>query len=1004
MKKIRILSAFLTLVMLFGTLATGTSAAWADKVDAEGNPIIDYLSKTYTNPEEKLADMVMVKEGYGYQLWYEEFTGEVALLDLASGQVLFTNPIDVALKPSTAKNVKSKLLSQIIINYTQNNVAKEMVSYTDAALRGQITLKNIKGGIRVEYTVGEPQTTRLVPRLIEKSRFEELILANIETVFEREKVASYYTLYDPNSADITERGLIEMQAKYPVTMKGVAVYVCKPAINTKELKTVEELIKKYCPLYTYDEMAEDHRATEYEGTDAAPPRFRLALEYTLVDGGMEVRLPANSIEFDESTFKLKTIQILPYLGAGSNMYSGYTMIPDGSGTLIRYEDLQGKNYNVAGQMYGADYAYHEISGQHAEVMRWPVWGNVVNYGDIVEPLTTSTTTSSTGTTTEETDTDVTTWEPVTYSSGYMALITEGDSLATLMSEHGGGQHPYNTVYAKFIPRPSDSYNLADSISVGSVGSYTVTSKRKYTDNYRIRYFMLTDENVAAEKGLTDYYSADWQGMAEALRDYWYDTGVLTKLENVEEDIPLIIESFGGIKTMEKVMSFPVEVDTPLTTFEDVKTMYNELAEAGIENIGFKLTGFANGTMDFYTYPNHVDWNEALGGNDGFKDLVAYANEKGFEIYPDFDFAYQSYVDIFDGVNRKEDAIKTIDGRYTVKRIYDPATQSFARTTAVCISPKSFEKFYSQFAPEYLAYENPSISVATLGTDLSSDFDQDDPYHREDNKAYTAEFLAAIDKDYKNVMLEGGNAYTLKYADIITSMSLESSQYVRASESIPFMGYVLHGSKVYTGTPTNMEGDINEVLLRSIENGAAMYFTLSHQNTSRLKENDTTNKYYSVNYEIWKEDLIEYYNILNDALHDVQDQFIVDHRFLKGERVPDADELEADQAAKDAAEAAKAEAEANAAAKAEKEQELLDRLTQQFGSSVKLPTTSTGSVDAGEEEAADAVSKYATTSGSIIYVEYQNGIGFILNYNSFSVTTEVNGTTYTVDPMGFIKLN
>ena len=84
---------------------------------------------------------------------------------------------------------------------------------------------------------------------------------------------------------------------------------------------------------------------------------------------------------------------------------------------------------------------------------------------------------------------------------------------------------------------------------------------------------------------------------------------------------------------------------------------------------------------------------------------------------------------------------------------------------------------------------------------------------------------------------------------------------------------------------------------AIENGAAMFFMLSYQNTSELKENFRLSKYYSVSYDIWKDDVNKYYDTLNGALKDLQTSYIVDHEFLDGERVPDEDEVEADAAAK-----------------------------------------------------------------------------------------------------------
>ena len=190
-------------------------------------------------------------------------------------------------------------------------------------------------------------------------------------------------------------------------------------------------------------------------------------------------------------------------------------------------------------------------------------------------------------------------DPVTYSNGYLAIITEGDSLATLMTSHGGTLHPYNTVYAQFTPRPSDEYNLADSISVSGSASWTVTSDRKYTDRYRVEYIFLTDENVAAEKGIKEYYPTDYVGMATACRDYFTANGYLTKRESADENLPLFIETFGTTETLERVLSFPVEVDTPLTTFEDIKTMQAELTEMGVSgSINFRLTGYYNGNMDY----------------------------------------------------------------------------------------------------------------------------------------------------------------------------------------------------------------------------------------------------------------------------------------------------------------------------------------------------------------------------------------------------------------------
>lgn len=1017
----RLISAFLTLVMLIGTLAVGVDAAWADKVNEDGEPIINYLADAYTSPEAKLADMIMVKEQNGYQLWYEEFTGEIAVVDLSTGQVTFSNPWDVASGfQAISDAVKEQLLSQLIITYLENDVQKTMNSYTEAALRGQIVKKNIKNGIRVEYILGEEQTIRLVPRMIKMDRFEELILANIDDEWQYNKLNSFYTPKDANDPNLTERGVAEMQAKFPITLE-MAVYVCDPEIKARELRELESIIKSFCPEYTYEELDYDHDLTNYTGDDAAPPRFRMSLEYTLNDDGLMVRLPANGLSFDESAYQFQEVSMLPWFGAGSNEYTGYSVMPDGSGALIRFEDFKGKPVNIAGLMYGADYAYHEISGQHAETMRMPYYGVVTNYNKELVPASSTTTITETG---EEVVTE-TPAEGLFYSNGFLAIITEGDSLASLMAVCGGTLHPYNTVYAKFTPRPSDEYNLADSISVSGNATWTVTSKRKYTDSYRIQYVFLKDEALAEENGLKDYYEAEWTGMANAYRDYLIEKGDLTKLENTKEDIPLFIETFGSIETTERVLTFPVEVDTPLTTFEDIKTIHAELTELGVGNINFKLNGYANGGLDA-TVPYRLEWTKVVGGADGFTDLAKYAADNGFNVYPDFDFAYIRQQEMFDGVSTKKHAVRTIDDRYTTRRAYDAATQSFDRSFAIAISPAFYEYLYDKFGPTYLEYGNDAISVSTLGTDLNSDFDEDEPYHREDNKAFTLDLLERLDADYESVMIEGGNAYAIKYADVILNASLTSSKYVKASESIPFLGMVYHGSKVFTGSATNMEGDINEAILHAIENGASMYFILSYQNTSELKEDFTLSKYYSVSYDIWKEDIASYYNTLNDAIKDLQTSYIVDHEFLDGERIPDEDELEADRLAEEEAAALLAEEEAAELEAEERAARLEARLAAQAGEVVEeepaAEATEEVTEEVTEEETAENVNefgeeeiveeeeetivpdKYKTVSGSVVRVEYEGGVNFILNYNSYAITVEYDGQEYEIAGLDFVRID
>lgn len=1004
MKKVIIksLSWILALLMVLTSLSV-CAGAIDIYYDAEGHPDYEktmehYLSGVkFETKEEKLASMELMWESNGYALYADSITGEVATVKVATGEILFTNPWDISdasytavtagkKDKTTSLSVKQQLLSQLVVKYTDNGAQKVMYSSTDAAMRNQIKIEYIKNGIRVEYSIGREETRMLVPRMIEQSRFETMILQPMREYFQKEenaydyaiskgfdmsgpadpmydayyvqKVAAFFVLKDQSKA-LTDKERSDMARDYPITSE-MSVYVLETGITTAQMLQVERLIKQYAPSYTFEELDKDHEQTKYVANEKAPALFKMALEYTIDEQGLVVRLPANGIRYDESLYKLESIEMLPYMGAGANDGDfndggdGYVFFPDGSGTLFDFQQLNtGLQSTFTSKVYGQDYAYHTISGKHQETIRYPAFG-VVSFTDekkVVPDYTVIKTDAEYDDNGNVVKMPEYGTKTITESEkrGYLAVIEEGDAMAEISSTHLSSTTIYNAVKMIFYPRPKDSYNMSDAISVGSNTTIEVTSKRKYVGNYKVRYFMLSDDELAKEAKLDSYYECSWMGMAVAYRDYLEKIGVISRLTETNDDIPLYIESYGALQTTEKILSIPVDVMTPLTTFENVGTMYSELASSISEamkklvsdgesvgttsssaekfnNIKFKLTGFANGGMTS-TVPYHLNWESAVGGASGFKKLVAYAKEEGFGVFPDFDFVYINKTDIFDGVDLKSHAVKTIDNRYTSRREWSATYQTYMGYYQLAIAPSSYDRFVSKLTSNYMKYEPVGISVSTLGSDLNSDFNEDNPLNREDSKEYTIDALKKISELTNNdgnkleVMTDGGNAYTWKYVDYVLNMPLNSSRFNKSSNSVPFIGVVLHGYVNFAGTPINEEGDIEYAFLKAVENGASIYFTLAYQNTQKLKEDSRLSQHYSIIYDIWKDDLVELYVELNDLLCDLQDKLIIGHEFLTGERIPDADEMIAD------AEEAEAEAaaEAEASETAERKQQLAEAL-------------------------------------------------------------------------------
>lgn len=921
MKKIRILSAVLAILLAFSAISLPVFGA-----DIEDYPSTD----DWESQRLKIAEMTCMYEDDNWRMYLDQKSAEFALQNKKTGEYTFSNPYDIdllstALSSDDAENedpIRQALLSQIILTYEdiETGVTYTMKSFTDAVLAGdQIKFSTLSDGVRVEYAIGTLETKRLFPIWIEKSRFENQILKifkeRMSEFTSAEKnvynaitgaSATAYKLVGPVSAGATYDPQAIPNPNNPETYEFLVnnptaqMYVLTTN-SARTKKTLENMIRKYCPEYTFDKLEEDHEITGYEGNEKEPPLFRMALEYRVDATGLKVSIPAKSIRFNETNYRLNTIALLPYFGCtatglttgdigdADGSYSrdgGYILIPDGSGTLLDYYNEDGtlRTGILGGSMYGSDYAFEDLKADqaNAKIYRIPVFGLTETY-----TITTVIPGNERGTIGGETAPTVN--KEKQGQRGFIAIIEEGDSFASVRANlkqagwaGASGTIVYNTVFSLFTVKSNDSVNVGSSIGGGS-SSMTTTDDTKYIGNYSVRYIMLSDPETAAASNY-ESYDPTYIGMAEAYRNYLIANGTLDELQKneTESTLPLYIHAYGALNGQGTFLSIPITVEKPLTTFADVITMSEELKAQNITNVNYILEGFANGNMSKPYYPSYVKWGKTVGGEKGLEELLIYANDNGIGVYPEFDFSTAYWVKAFSGFSYRKHAARAMSGRYTTKRDYDYVYQvirKFGKGNVV--SSGAYLTLFEKFAKDYDKYSVGGISVLSLGSDLNSDFNEDYPITREDSKVNTKELLAKISEKYGNVVVEGGNAYTWAYATDIVNVSLANSRYQLASSTIPFVGMVLHGYKNFTGGVINTSGDIQYEILKSLENGAALYFLLSYGNSNEFKNafEMGLNENYSVNYQTWRDDMVKYYHQLNGAIGSLQTATITNHGFL-----------------------------------------------------------------------------------------------------------------------------
>ena len=108
-----------------GAIVTDDNGNAVFETDALGNAVV------IDTAAEKLEAMDLRVEKDGFRLYVDAYSGEVAVQNIATGEALFTNPFNVAISKATA-SIKSQLLSQIAVKYTDATTGAENTYYSFA--------------------------------------------------------------------------------------------------------------------------------------------------------------------------------------------------------------------------------------------------------------------------------------------------------------------------------------------------------------------------------------------------------------------------------------------------------------------------------------------------------------------------------------------------------------------------------------------------------------------------------------------------------------------------------------------------------------------------------------------------------------------------------------------------------------------------------------------------------------------------------------------------------
>lgn len=535
---------------------------------------------------------------------------------------------------------------------------------------------------------------------------------------------------------------------------------------------------------------------------------------------------------------LAAVEITPFLGAsGGHMnvmnpdtmewetvenyrVPGYVLVPDGSGSLIRFVDNTAVFNPYEGDIYGKDYAtettytytYHDDVPVKDPVM--PIFG-------------------------------------IAHGNGQMAFAAWANEGAEYMDIIVNPDGTRSTNYTWAYPRFEMNINYFQIYDEQGSGFFTQMDEI-YQYNIDMTYSFLFGD------GSDGTPAADYTGMARVYREYLIGKGELTPIDASQGDIPIRLDFIMADAESGIVGNTQVVV----TRTEDVEEILNQVMAKGITNINSGLIGWQK-KGESLNKPYKMRFSGAIGSKRDFKKLIENFAGKGVDISLSRDTIT---------VNKEmtgyyNTAVKCISNWYlSIDKSWilpaNPPTYLFSYAT-----PQRVADWTKRLADSTSDFSN-SLTLTEMPHVLTSNWNRD---------GVVTSLTEAIEL-YRNTLeeigrenmlnLEAPNMYLWKYTDRYLQTPVGSSQYIFETDAVPFLEMVLHGTMEMYAPYANFSFYTQDCILRMIDYNLSPAFILSQDPSYKLSDSFSAN-FYSTEYVLYEDLIVNIYGQINEVLSQVQ---------------------------------------------------------------------------------------------------------------------------------------
>ncbi len=754
--------------------------------------------------------MVLAAENDTLKLYANTSTGEIAVVDKRNGQITYSNPVNADEDAVATATNKNYLKSQLIVDYF--NTARTqgtMDSFSYSVDRGQLEVEGIENGIRFLYTIGDlTSTTGIVPQYISAEGLERVLAA------------------------LDDEGRSFVQKKY-IESKVADDYYELLESAVKGASQIRKLNRYFeAAGFTEEEYLTEMENSGVEGV--IPISFMIPLEYRLNADAVDVSIPMKAVE-ENGGGTIFRIQLLRYFGAAGTEEEGYMLVPNGSGSLINFNNGKASAAQYSEYVYGIDPLAAEYTvRENTENTKMALFGIFRK------------------------------------NSAIFTTIEDGASFAMLNAYVSGKVNEYNFVFPTFVLRGNDKLSMFG--TTGNEADIPIVETNHYDANLTVKYTMLTEENATYSQA-ANYY-----------RNRLLAEGRLTEQTAADSDLKFYYDILGGVTMTKFFLGTQYNGMYVMTDFEQAAEIYEDLKNSGVSNQVMNFQGWMNHGYH-HDVVNKIKVPLSLGGKSDLEDLSQLMAEEGSIFYGDVAFQQVSYVSR--RYSYSNETSRYYGAGYVAELgLVHPATLrktsglGYGENHYFLISPKFLVRYVDAFTRKIGKFDITGISLRDLGNELQSDKKRTNVIDREAALDVVLASLKQIENTGKSIMINDGNDYAFAYADDMINVPLTANDYYIVDATVPFYEMLIHGYIDYAGSVINLSDtyEKSDIVLNLVENGAAPHFMFTWNNSSEIKYTGL-NRFYSTTYANWKDDALAIYTEVNNALKHVNGAAMTNHEIL-----------------------------------------------------------------------------------------------------------------------------